>query len=231
MAVLECVADKGPAIIRATRLDENCEYVIGADNSIVTSSIVSFTATPEIVEGAETELTNGNGDVCASVKDVNRISRYTVDLELCYFDPDLLNILVCTDDLVDGTGNTIGSTINIGTVDCPGSFLEIWTKKIREAGSCGAAGSGLYNWRRYIFTKVLFTPAPEEKSAELAAVSLSGFTEVNPNARDGAFSDMPFVGDISANSGLTVTDDNAPPDPECGYSATDVPADANDPTA
>lgn len=226
MAVRECIPDAKPCIMRATRLNEFCQYEVGPNNSVTTSGIVSFNAEPEIEEGAEQELLNGCGEVCASTKDPDRIKRINLDFEICFKDPDLLNILTCSSDLLDTDGYTLGTRTKIGTVDCPGAFLEIWTKKIRPAGICGDVSTGAYNFRRYTFHRAVFTPGSINLSNDFSAATLSGYTEANPNALDGPFSDMPFVGEIESDDGMLCFDDTFTPTPGCGYTE-DVPLDAN----
>lgn len=231
MGVLECVPDAKPSIMRVTRLDENCQYMTGPGNSVTTSGLVTFTAEPEIEDGEETELTDATGEVCASTKASDRIKKIALTFEICAKDPDLLNILMCTPSLLNDAGDTIGVSVNIGTINCNGCFLEIWTQKIGKYGTCGGGtGAGQYGFRRYTFHKAVFQPGSVNLSSELAAASFSGYTEANPNALDGPFSDMPFVGDIFEEAGYTCSDDVAPPLAECGYHSTPVPADANDPT-
>lgn len=230
MAQLLCGTHLGAACIRATRLNPDCTYATGPNNSVTTTALISINTSADITEGTEIEQNNANGELCVSVKRPDNLKRVNIDLEMCSFDIDLLNVLTCQPEFLNGVGDTIGSYRQTGNNNCPGAFLEVWANVTTSTntGFCTPSGAAA-NFARYVFPRVQLTLGDGTLSEDFNSVSLTGFSEPNPNALDGPFSDLEIAGNIPGNTPEAWFYEATIPDTAvkgCGYS-TDVPADAN----
>lgn len=224
MAQLDVTGHLQLGAIRVTRLDDGCQYVVGADNSVTTGAGILWNAEPEYEEGTEIIQKNGLGQVCVNIKNADELKRVNLTLEVCVRDIDFLNILTCQPGLLNDEGDTIGTYRVIGAESCPGAFLELWTKKATSTGSCSTTGD---SWVRYVYPKVTLRTGAIALGEELSNLSLEGFAEANPNALDGPFSDLPIDGDLPGDSPeIWFSDPAGPPVTADGY-GTAVPADAN----
>ena len=229
MAQILCASHLKICRIRATRLDENCLYAPGPDNSVTTTAAIRLNIEPEIEEGEEIIQKNGCGEICINIKDPDEVKRLNAELELCLRDLDLLNILTCSESILNEDGDAIGSCRSTGVIDCPGAALEIWVQVGRSTGSCGTGEDAEYNWVRYFYPKVNFTQGGNTFENGLNNLILTGTVEPNPNALDGPFSDLGY--DVSETAvECWAYETEPPPAADCGYGEP-VPEDANEPTA
>lgn len=230
MALALCGAHLKPCAIRATRLDENCQFVTGPNNSVTTSALIRLEITPDIEEGEEITQRNGCGEICVTTKDKDEIKRLDAELELCLRDPELIEILTGNPLVLDEEGDTIGGCMRLGQVNCYGAFLEIWVKVVGKTGKCQATEDGeTINWARYIYPCARFTLGGNTFENGLNNLELTGTIEAIPFPLDGPFSDWPGADDLTGDDlECWAYDAEGPPEVGCGYSAIEVPEDAND---
>lgn len=229
MAQLLCAAHLKPCAIRATRLDELCQYVPGPNNSVTTSALIRFDTESDIEEGEEIIQRNGCGEICLNIKDKDELKRLNVELELCLRDIELIEILTGSEVVLNEDGDTIGSCTVLGPQNCTGAFLEIWVKVGSSSGKCVATEDGdAIPWVRYIYPCARFTVQGNTFENGLNNLVLTGTVEPIPAPLDGPFSDWPGAEDIDPNTLECWAYDLAgPPATACGY-GEDVPETAND---
>lgn len=228
MAQILCASHLKLCAIRATRLLDDCTFATGPENTVTTKAGIRFAVDPEIEEGEELIQKNGCGEVCLSIKDPDQVKRANAELELCTYDMDLLNILNCSEPLLDAAGDTIGGCARTGVIDCPGAFVEIWVRVGRSTGDCGDAETGQYNFVRYVYPRVKFGQATSRTFEDgLNNLILTGTIEANPNGLDGPFSDLPQALDDTIYE-CWFYEEELPDLSDCGYGPVPVPADAND---
>lgn len=227
MTQLQCAAHLNVCAVRATRLLDDCTYATGPENSVTTISTVSLNVTPEIEEGETIRQLNGCGDVCLNINQPDQIVSNNIEIEFCTYDIDLLNILTCSDPVLNADGDSIGAHTRSGVIDCPGAFLEIWSRVGQSTGSCGAGEAAALQFVRRVYPRVnLINSSGITLENGFNTFTLSGTAEANPNALDGPFSDLPAPLDDDIVD-CWFYDDALPAISDCGYDAAPVPADAN----
>ena len=83
---LMCLGQYQACALRAVRLDTDCTPLQGVNNGVVTSALITGTASPQIEEGKRFEPMNACGDICWTATADDRVKRYNVDLELCLWE-------------------------------------------------------------------------------------------------------------------------------------------------
>src|SRR3546814_4572181 len=114
--------------IRATALDE-CGNLpaSGADDAVVaTDGFISLTLTSEIEEGTEIITRKADGSLCVNERTSDSFKRFTLEMEFCGVDPDLLSLTTNAEPYQDYDLENAGITVAEGTIDKKFA-LEIWT--------------------------------------------------------------------------------------------------------
>lgn len=210
-----CLGSARVCVIRVSRLSSSCSCVPGATGAVASSAIVRLAATPEYETGDEFITKNGCGDIELSIKDVDRLKRINLQLELATRDMELLELLTGGTLYVDGLGEPEGfARRGIGVAANDPVAMELWTRAISTAGTCGADDS---TWWRWTYPKATFTLGDTTLENGIATVQLTGFAEANPNYGDGCFNDWPATDPIDPDSPEHFVFDDAPPTTACGY--------------
>jgi len=189
--------------MRASQLNPDCTPVRGADAGIITPGIITATATPEFIDGAQFEPTNGCGDIAWTYETRNRIRRYTVAGELTYFDHEGMALLF-GGQIIIGRAGTPFPTKSIGwaspwyTDDDPGNvYLEFIVKTAGEGvGDCGDPVEPFPPYVGHIFPKATLVPGDRTFEFDAATLTFDGFSVSNPNIGIGPWGDWPGVGNI-----------------------------------
>lgn len=114
--------------IRVTRLGdcglppdygEDCSYV-------VTKGFVTATLTAEIEEGTEITQLDADGDLCISSQSRHNFKRWTISLELCDVDPELVSLLTKVTLETDADGDVVGYRSVQGKIENDFAF-ELWS--------------------------------------------------------------------------------------------------------
>jgi hypothetical protein len=123
--------------IRVSQMDSLCRPVTGGSCAeIVTDGFISLSLSSEVEDGVEVIVKKASGALCVNVKAPDSFKRFTLEMEFCGVDPDLLSFMTNMTAFGDGLGNVIGATAYEGTVT--NRFgLEVWT------GIASAAPTGL----------------------------------------------------------------------------------------
>lgn len=214
-----CLSSARVCVLRVSRLDGSCDCAQGADDGIVTSAIVSLQATPEYSTGDDLELKNGCGEICASLRTLDKLKRVNLTLQLCTRNPETLELLTGA-TLYTGTGElsdefTGAARRGVGAPDPDPVSLEIWTQAISNTGSCNTSGA---NWFRWLYPWAKFTLGDVTHEAGIATVSMTGFAEGNPTRINTCWNDWPSPDPLDPNSPEHfILDPNGPPTASCGF--------------
>lgn len=113
--------------IRVTRLNENGAIdTTGADAQIVTDGFVTVSMTAEVEEGTEIIQRNASGAICVNERFSDSFKRFTVEIEFCGVNPQLLTMVTNAEPYEDYAGNIAGFTIGEGEIE-EAFALELWT--------------------------------------------------------------------------------------------------------
>lgn len=199
-----CVGEHSVCLVRAAVLDTDCTTVGGADSGIVTTGIITATATPEFIDGASFEPLNGCGKIAWAYETRSQIRRYTLSGELTYFDHEAMAILFGGDLIVGdaGTGfpgDNIGWASPFYTDDAEPApvYLEFITLTVgQDVGDCGNPGSPFPAAVGHIFPKTTLNPGERTMEFDAATLAFDGSSVNNPNIGNGPWNDWPGVGNI-----------------------------------
>jgi hypothetical protein len=199
-----CVGEHSVCLVRAALLGPDCAPVGGADTGIVTTGIITATATPEFIDGASFEPVTGCGRIAWAYETRSQIRRYTLSGELTYFDHEAMSILFGGDLIVGDVGSAFAGD-NIGwaspfytDVDVPDNiYIEFITLTAGEGvGDCGNPGDPFPAAVGHIFPKASLNPGERTMEFDAATLSFDGFSVNNPNIGTGPWEDFPGVGGI-----------------------------------
>lgn len=196
-----CVGQHSVCIVRAATLNSNCTPAGGVDSGIITTGIITATASPEIVEGQSFEPINGCGDIAWTYETPDRIRRYNLTGELTYFDHEAMELLFGGSLIVGGsTSDFVGDTIGWAAPNYDAAapaqvFVEFIVKTAGQGvGECTSTGAPFPAAVGHIFGKVRMTPGDRTFAAEAATLAFTGSATANPNLGAGPWQDYPGVG-------------------------------------
>lgn len=188
----------------------------GAANAIVGTGIVRANMSVELKEGAEVEATTACGALAWYAKDIDRIKRWNMELEVATWDYELLGITVggtlITAETTGGIGDnpaawdgkTIGWAAPGPTATTQKAVaLEIWARSAYSTGACSSIADAP-NYVRHVFPRCqlqLSDRAFEE--ATPGYMKFTGRCDANPK----------LVEDL-ANAGVDDTPWSGPANPE-----------------
>jgi hypothetical protein len=231
----QCVANYDVCLLRAGRLASTCGPLYQQNAGLVTDSIVSMTATPEIEEGTPVEQKNGCGDLVFSVNKPDILKSWTLAGVLAFADVEAMELLFGGSLILGATGGPF-STKAIGyaapgksAAQSNGVALEVVTKAGSGAGGAcqvSGAGSDYPAFTGHIFPKALLTLGERNFQEGIITVAFTGKAEGNPNYGEGPFGDWSDTadGDFPEDSGyVQIGYDELPTTGltvKCGYQNT-----------
>jgi hypothetical protein len=113
--------------IRVSKMDQSCRPVItGECSEVVTDGFASLTLSSETEDGVTITTRKANGAICINYKGPDSFLRFTLEMEFCGVDPDLLSFMTNMNAYADWAGDIAGVTVYEGAVDKKFG-LEIWT--------------------------------------------------------------------------------------------------------
>lgn len=198
-----CVGQHSVCLLRAALLGPDCTPRGGVDSGIVTTGIVTATASPEFIDGASFEPLNGCGGIAWAYSTRSRIRRFTLSGELTYFDHEAMSILLGGDLVVGDTGTPFAGD-NIGWAaplytdpDPDALYLEFIVRTGAEGvGDCADPGDPFPYAVGKIFPKTTLNIGDQTMEFDAATLAFDGTSENNPNLADGPWADFPGVGGI-----------------------------------
>lgn len=136
-----CSQAIGGLMARFTRLDECCgPPVAGTPCSVATSKFISLTLDPDIEDATEFTQKLADDTLCINEEGCPQLKGFDMTLQLCQYDPELLEMIVGADLYTDFAGNVKGVFMREDFGACPKFALEVWARGPRSACVPGQAG-------------------------------------------------------------------------------------------
>lgn len=177
--------------IRLARLEANGVPDPGAGNLYVSDQMISLTVGVEISEGDDFEQKNGCGAICFSFKDRDQITGLNLQLSLCTAEPEITELLIGGDLLLDGADTRGFALPAVGTIGNElGVSLEAWTKNIS-----GSTLDADFPYVRWVFPKTFWTLADKTFENGPIVHNFTGKGEENVNWFDGPANDWSYDSD------------------------------------
>ena len=113
--------------LRVTRLGP-CGELPEAEEEcaqVVTRGFVSVEMSPENEEGDEITQQVADGSLCVDLQSPHEFKRWTLSIELCEVDPDLVSMLTRVSLETDADGDTVGFRSRKGVIE-EQFALELW---------------------------------------------------------------------------------------------------------
>lgn len=114
--------------IRVTKLDSCGNPMVSGTScaKVVTSGFITLKLTAEVEKGADIITKKADGSICVNQKVDDSFKRFSLELDLCGVDPDLLAFMTTANQYQDYNGVTNGFTQGEGQVKNRFA-LEVWT--------------------------------------------------------------------------------------------------------
>lgn len=227
MSEPQCYSTVQLCAMRVAKLDAAGAPDAGTSNGYITDATIEATIGVEMKEGADLEVENGCGSLCAAFKDCDRVKRSTVTMNLCTLDSELLSLLiggtVFSDLAGAGVGDTIGYELPKISDACPyGVCLEFWTKAWDGAQQATPpfAGGTTPVYFHFVLPRAQFQLGSFDLKNEFGIIPVEGFGDENENVTaDGPYEDWPA--DIASAGGITSAlgwfFDSTLPTAACGF--------------
>lgn len=216
--------------LRVTRLDSCGRPVFGEDSQAVSKGFITVGFTANTTESDEINLTNAAGEVCVFEASVQTLTGYTLEIQFCGVDPDLLSIVTGQPVVLGADGETvigfdIDTSIDLSAVNFA---FELWMGA-PTGNACAAGATGTFG---YLLLPWLSGGILGDFTVENAAVT---FTVTGSATKDGngwgvgPYQDImlgnqtptplpgPMPTPVSATTALRLIEvDLLPPEPVCG---------------
>ena len=201
--------------VRATRINCDGVPIPGATAAWIGDSGINVEITPEIQQGEDTQIINGCGCTCASLKTPDRFKRWNVKLEVCTLNPNQIELFTGSSLLTgvpaantfpgagaDVIGNAWAEQSGCAYDPC-GFALDVWTK----AWDDDAQRISPTRYIQWHFPKIVANSIGDMRFENgIATFSFTGFSRTNDQYGN-PWADMPAsaVGNTQ-NGGWWVTD-------------------------
>jgi len=114
--------------IRVTRLDGCGNPVLGPDSVVVSDGFITVGLTANNDEGTEISVQNAAGKTCIQDTPAPKFVNYSIQVEFCGVDPDLVSLMTGQPKVLDGDENAVGFRVNSGIdADDSGFAMEMWS--------------------------------------------------------------------------------------------------------
>jgi hypothetical protein len=112
--------------IRVTTLDVCGGVPVSGDVQVTTNGFISLSLTSEVEDGTEIITKKADGSLCVNEMTDSSFKRFTVEMEFCGVDPDLLSVVTNAEQYMDYSDESAGIVVPEGTID-KRFALELWT--------------------------------------------------------------------------------------------------------
>lgn len=112
--------------IRVTQLDVCGNVPASGDIQVTTNGFISLSLTSEVEDGTEIITKKADGSLCVNEMTDASFKRFTVEMEFCGVDPDLLSVVTNAEPYQDYDEENAGIVVPEGTID-KRFALELWT--------------------------------------------------------------------------------------------------------
>lgn len=127
---------------RVVTLDK-CGRVTPESEYITGDGFVSVTLSSETEDGAEILQTKMTGALCVNEKTADSFKYFTLEIEFCGVNPDLLSAVTNAEIYEDAKGDSAGITVPEGSIDKNFAF-ELWMGLSGQACEEGAEEASAY---------------------------------------------------------------------------------------
>lgn len=194
----QCYGGYNAVRLRACKLDSAGVPTSGSRNLYVSDKLISIQASYQIEKGSEFTLKNGDGSICATAKDCDKLKRVTLNMVLCSLDPELLYL--CIGGTL-WTGNTVATGKPIG-IDFPNSdsacsngiSLEAWVRAWDGSAQANTAAPLPLYWH-FGWPKTTWVPGQKTLQNGLITQPVTGDGTTNHAFTNGPGNDLPFTPD------------------------------------
>lgn len=209
--------------IRVTRLDQLGNPLAGPNNFYVSANSMQLVVKPEIETGTEKILTGGCDCVIAAYKGVDKLKRFTLELDQGIVEPGLIEMLTGGAAIIDATtssasGTPIGvwwpSQLNCQAAVQPNVAIEAWADLWQD----DHAAASPYKFIRWIWPATRWQFGDTTLQNDFSMPKLTGFTRSNPLWGVGPYHDLPQA--CQPMGGFFY--DNNRPAASCGYQTTPI---------
>lgn len=125
--------------LRVTELDECGSVTPGTSRQVVTDGFITVTITSETEDGTQILVRNASGAICVNERMASSFLRFTVEIEFCGVNPDLLSIVSNAEPYEDYAGDVAGFTVGEGELT-KAYALELWMGMSGQACAPGQTG-------------------------------------------------------------------------------------------
>lgn len=193
--------------IRVSKIDPSTGApLVGTTNAYVSNSQIQLQVGTNITTGDTGEQKNGNGDVCATFEDADRLKNVTLQLDLCSADTILRSFLTGGTLLIDpahaSTAAGYEAPSTAGTLNAP-VCLEGWTKAW-DGGTQAIAASTTPNaaYWHWVFPWATFVEDTTTLNNGIHTFPMKGKSVENTGiTANGPFNDWPLY--VAQQGGIT----------------------------
>ena len=138
--------------MRATRTNGCGNPTPGADSVVTSEGFISVGLTANTEAGETISVTNAAGKVCVQDEPTPKFVNYSVEINFCGVNPDLVGMLTGQPLVLDAQGEAVGFRMNSKIdVDLSGFALELWAGVAGQA--CDTTGATSYGYVLLPFIK------------------------------------------------------------------------------
>lgn len=226
MANATCVASIQILAMRLAKLDANGQALAGASNGYVYGGLISGQIGVDVENGVEILKKAGDDSVCVNFRGNDYIKRAALTLAMCTLDSEVLQLLIGSNRIINGSTTIGGRVLGIAEPAPNGVCVEIWTRAWNGSAAAQPSVLGTQNaYWHWVFPKAKFQLDPTDLKDDAADIGVKGYGYENPRMNiDGPFNDWPTTvgtsGGIQTSMGWFL--DTALPATGCGF--TTVPA-------
>lgn len=197
MAQVGCFGARNLVAVRASRLnDDGTRICPNTDGSAyLRGGAIRFAATADIDAGATDVQRDGDGNICNTDTSADAITGVSLELELCIFDMEMLEIL--TGGVIAVTGGTTYGWEYPGASDtAPHVEFHAWARAWDGGGQAAAP----YQFLHLAFYNTTWTPPDLGAEENALTLPLAGKGQENASISIGSFDDIPpeFLGTFGA---------------------------------
>ena len=206
-----CIGSHSVCLLRAARLNPDCSPEGGDSSGIITTAIVTLTATPDVQDDTNFEPESGCGDLLWTYSKLGKVRRYNLTGSLGYHDWEAMQLLFGGTNLIgNGSSGFDGEVIgwaqsNYTEADPPNVYLEIFTPNVGAGvGECATDAVDFPSYSGHIFGKARLRPDAATYERAERMMTFTGVAESNPNLGTGPWEDYPATGTIPNSPYFTV---------------------------
>lgn len=204
---------------RFSRLNSDGTFKGGANNHVVTDSIMSVDFTPNIKAGDSKQVIGGCDCIDLSYRGYDKLLYFDLKFQLTKLNPALMELLLGAGILVDSStvpvpvGNVWPNQLSCASTPQPPVAVEFWTDAWQNDRQVDPPN----RYIRWVFPMSFWQLDASKLENDFFLPALQGFTRQNPNWGN-VYADWP-AGIASNFVGGAYFWDTTQPAASCGYSS------------